>query len=207
MSKQNNIKNFFQKFIRSLCPKFQGLKSSTIDLFNSNLSGVIGYFKFCKPNLTSPFSPNHYSGPQYSPAGIGINHGPYRESPPIPPTIHYGQYEGYSVSIYIFNRRFHQFPLSIKCDIKSSYKYNCDFILIIFQHLYLKLVARYVEEVNTNSENIKSSVIQSFFQGGNKYGSNGIAFRDHDVNPQDLAYQGWEYRNKNGGEEIKAEEP
>ncbi|XP_068625700.1 uncharacterized protein Osi2 [Battus philenor] len=96
--------------------------------------GVIGYFKFCKPNLSSPFSSNHYAGPQYSPAGIGINHGPYRETPPA----HYGQYENY---------------------------------------------------------------------GGHKYGSSGIAFRDHDVSPQDLAYQGWEYRNKNTGEEIKAEEP
>ncbi|CAH2059552.1 unnamed protein product, partial [Iphiclides podalirius] len=98
--------------------------------------GVIGYFKFCKPNLTSPFSSNHYTGPQYSPAGIGINHGPYRESHT---PVHYGQYESYP--------------------------------------------------------------------GGNKYGSNGVAFRDHDLSAQDLAYQGWEYRNKNGGEEIKAEEP
>lgn len=95
------------------------------------IPGLIGYFKFCKPNLTSPFSPNHYHGPQYSPAGIGL--GPYRESPPG----HYGQYDGYS---------------------------------------------------------------------GQKYGSGGIAFREHDTNPQDLAYQGWEYRSKNNGEEIKAGE-
>lgn len=54
--------------------------------------GVIGYFKFCKPNLTSPFSATHYSGPQYSPAGIGL--GPYREQ-----SHHaHGHYEGYAVS-------------------------------------------------------------------------------------------------------------
>ncbi|XP_072935527.1 uncharacterized protein Osi2 [Epargyreus clarus] len=99
------------------------------------IPGVIGYFKFCKPNLTSPFSSSHYSGPQYSPAGIGLS--PYRESPP---PNHYGHYESYG--------------------------------------------------------------------GGhhNKYGSNGVAFRDHDLGPQDLAYQGWEYRNKKNGEDIKAEE-
>ncbi|CAK1541104.1 unnamed protein product [Leptosia nina] len=91
--------------------------------------GVIGYFKFCKPNLTSPFSSNHYSAPQYSPAGIGL--GPYREP------NHYGHYETYA---------------------------------------------------------------------GHKYGqpSGGILFRDHESNPQDLAYQGWEYRNKKGSEDIKA---
>ncbi|CAK1594322.1 unnamed protein product [Parnassius mnemosyne] len=100
------------------------------------IPGVIGYFKFCKPNLTSPFSSHHYSGPQYSPAGIGINHGPYRES--YSPA-HYNQYETYPA-------------------------------------------------------------------GGHKYGSNGVAFRDHELSAQDLAYQGWEYRNKKQGEEIKAEE-
>lgn len=43
---------------------------------------------------------------------------------------------------------------------------------------------------------------------GNTYGAGGgVAFREHDVSPQDLAYQGWEYRNKKGGEDIKAEEP
>ncbi|XP_026322978.1 uncharacterized protein LOC113232452 [Hyposmocoma kahamanoa] len=94
--------------------------------------GVIGYFKFCKPNLTSPFASNHYSGPQYSPAGIGL--GPYREHPPQ----HYG------------GQHYESYP------------------------------------------------------GGHKYGSGGVAFRDHDHSPQDLAYQGWEYRNKKGGEEIKA---
>lgn len=41
---------------------------------------------------------------------------------------------------------------------------------------------------------------------GHKYGSGGIAFREHDTSPQDLAYQGWEYRNKKDGEEIKAGE-
>lgn len=58
--------------------------------------GVIGYFKFCKPNLTSPFASNHYSGPQYSPAGIGL--GPYREHP----QQHYGghHYESYPVSYF-----------------------------------------------------------------------------------------------------------
>ncbi|GBP35619.1 hypothetical protein EVAR_33822_1 [Eumeta japonica] len=91
------------------------------------IPGVIGYFKFCKPNLSSPFSSNHYGTPQYSPAGVGL--GPYRE--------HYGHYETYP--------------------------------------------------------------------GGHKYGSGGgISFRDHESSPQDLAYQGWEYRNK--GTEIKAGE-
>ncbi|KAG6459414.1 uncharacterized protein LOC115449455 [Manduca sexta] len=91
--------------------------------------GVIGYFKFCKPN-SSPFSPNHYSGPQYSPAGIGL--GPYREHPPE----HYGHYNNYP--------------------------------------------------------------------GNHGYGSGGIAFRENES--QDLAYQGWEYRNKQGKDDIKAGE-
>ncbi|CAH0721063.1 unnamed protein product, partial [Brenthis ino] len=95
--------------------------------------GVIGYFKFCKPNLSSPFSSNHYSGPQYSPAGIGLS--PYREGHG---PAQYGHYENYAGNHY------------------------------------------------------------------NKYGSNGVAFREHDVSPQDLAYQGWEYRSKNGAD-IKAE--
>ncbi|CAD0205665.1 unnamed protein product [Chrysodeixis includens] len=58
------------------------------------IPGVIGYFKFCKPN-SSPFSPGHYSGPQYSPAGIGL--GPYRESP----SSHYApsHYDTYHVKI------------------------------------------------------------------------------------------------------------
>lgn len=30
--------------------------------------GLIGFFKLCKPNLQAP---NYYSGPHYSPAGIG----------------------------------------------------------------------------------------------------------------------------------------
>ncbi|CAH0763471.1 unnamed protein product [Diatraea saccharalis] len=55
--------------------------------------GVIGYFKFCKPNLSSPFSPSHYSGPQYSPAGIGL--GPYREGHA---PAQYAHYDGYGVS-------------------------------------------------------------------------------------------------------------
>ncbi|CAG9569479.1 unnamed protein product [Danaus chrysippus] len=97
--------------------------------------GVIGYFKFCKPNLSSPFSSNHYNGPQYSPAGIGLS--PYRET--HGPAQYGSHYDGYAGSHY------------------------------------------------------------------NKYGSNGVAFREHDVTPQDLAYQGWEYRNKNGAD-IKAEE-
>ncbi|XP_038219573.1 uncharacterized protein LOC119837866 [Zerene cesonia] len=92
------------------------------------IPGVIGYFKFCKPNLSSPFSSNHFSAPQYSPAGIGLS--PYREP------AHYGHYDTYA---------------------------------------------------------------------GHKYGS-GVAFREHDANPQDLAYQGWEYRNKKGSDDIKAEE-
>ncbi|XP_028166335.1 uncharacterized protein LOC114357081 isoform X2 [Ostrinia furnacalis] len=94
--------------------------------------GVIGYFKFCKPNLSSPFSSSHYKGPQYSPAGIGLQ-SPYREghSP-----AQYGHYDGYI--------------------------------------------------------------------GGHNYGSGGISFREQDHNPQDLAYQGWEYRNKKGGEDIQA---
>ncbi|CAH0401563.1 unnamed protein product [Chilo suppressalis] len=95
--------------------------------------GVIGYFKFCKPNLSSPFSSSHYSGPQYSPAGIGL--GPYREHPPA----QYTHYDGYG-------------------------------------------------------------------NGGHKYGSGGISFREHDVSPQDLAYQGWEYRNQKNGDDIKAGE-
>ncbi|KOB67286.1 Osiris 2, partial [Operophtera brumata] len=53
------------------------------------IPGVIGYFKFCKPNISSPFSQSHYKGPQYSPAGIGV--GPYREQP-----AHYGHYESYA---------------------------------------------------------------------------------------------------------------
>ncbi|XP_053619555.1 uncharacterized protein Osi2 [Plodia interpunctella] len=96
------------------------------------IPGVIGYFKFCKPNLSSPFSSNHYTGPQYSPAGIGLNVGPYREPQ------QYGHYESYP--------------------------------------------------------------------GGHKYGSGGISFREHEHSPQDLAYQGWEYRNKKGTEDIKAED-
>ncbi|XP_028043554.1 uncharacterized protein LOC114253020 [Bombyx mandarina] len=96
------------------------------------IPGVIGYFKFCKPN-SSPFSTNHYTGPQYSPAGIGL--GPYRESPPE----NYGHYNNYP--------------------------------------------------------------------GGHKYSQGGFSFRDHDASPQDLAYQGWEYRNKKGAEDIKAESP
>ncbi|CAB3222961.1 unnamed protein product [Arctia plantaginis] len=97
--------------------------------------GVIGYFKFCKPN-SSPFSQNHYTGPQYSPAGIGLgSHGIYRDTPPA---YGHGHYESYP--------------------------------------------------------------------GGHKYGSGGISFREHE-SPQDLAYQGWDYRNKQGAEDIKAEEP
>ncbi|CAH0697213.1 unnamed protein product [Spodoptera exigua] len=97
------------------------------------IPGVIGYFKFCKPN-SSPFASNHYSGPHYSPAGIGL--GPYRETPP-----------------------------------QSHYASHYD-----------------------------------SYPGGHKYGSGGgISFREHDVSPQDLAYQGWEYRNKQGAEDIKAE--
>ncbi|XP_047512995.1 uncharacterized protein LOC125054895 [Pieris napi] len=94
------------------------------------IPGVIGYFKFCKPNLTSPFSSNHFSAPQYSPAGIGL--GPYRE----PQYSHYDTYAGH------------------------------------------------------------------------KYGqpSGGVLFREHEGNPQDLAYQGWEYRNKKGSDDIKAED-
>lgn len=94
--------------------------------------GVIGYFKFCKPN-SSPFSPNHYTGPQYTPAGIGL--GVYRDTPPA--AYAHGHYDNYS--------------------------------------------------------------------GGHKYGSGGISFREHE-SPQDIAYQGWEYRNKKGGEDIKAGE-
>ncbi|KAJ8709553.1 hypothetical protein PYW08_009557 [Mythimna loreyi] len=99
------------------------------------IPGVIGYFKFCKPN-SSPFSSSHFSGPHYSPAGIGL--GPYRESPP---QSHYAP-------------------------------------------------AHYSES----------------YPGGHKYGSGGISFREHDVGPQDLAYQGWDYRNKQGAEDIKAEQ-
>ncbi|KAM3957984.1 DUF1676 domain-containing protein Osi2 [Aphomia sociella] len=101
------------------------------------IPGVIGYFKFCKPNLTSPFSSNHYNGPQYSPAGIGL--GPYRE---VHAPTHYGHYDNYQQS-----------------------------------HTY----------------------------GSGGHSSGGISFREHDANPQDLAYQGWEYRNKKN-EDIKAEE-
>ncbi|XP_026492476.2 uncharacterized protein LOC113398108 [Vanessa tameamea] len=99
------------------------------------IPGVIGYFKFCKPNISSPFSSNHYNGPQYSPAGIGLS--PYREGHG---PANYGHYENYAGNHY------------------------------------------------------------------NKYGSNGVAFREHDHNPQDLAYQGWDYRNKKGAEDIKAQE-
>lgn len=95
------------------------------------IPGVIGYFKFCKPNLSSPFSSSHYGSPQYSPAGIGL--GPYRDP-------HIGHYEHYPQT------------------------------------------------------------------GGHRYGSGGVAFRDHESSPQDLAYQGWEYRSKKGGEDIKAED-
>ncbi|XP_049880782.1 uncharacterized protein LOC126377144 [Pectinophora gossypiella] len=101
--------------------------------------GVIGYFKFCKPN-SSPFSTNHYSGPQYSPAGIGIlgsGQGPYRDHSPVHSPAYGGHYDSYP----------------------------------------------------------------------HKYGASGVAFRDHEHNAQDIAYQGWEYRNKKNGEEIKAEEP
>ncbi|CAG9138560.1 unnamed protein product [Plutella xylostella] len=92
------------------------------------IPGVIGYFKFCKPNQ-SPFSPSHYSGPQYSPAGVGL--GPYRDN-----SGPYHHYENYA-------------------------------------------------------------------PGPQKYGASGVAFRD-DSGAQDLAYQGWEYRNKKGAEDIKA---
>ncbi|XP_041985538.1 uncharacterized protein LOC121737871 [Aricia agestis] len=53
--------------------------------------GLIGYFKFCKPN-SSPFSSSHYTGPQYSPAGIGL--GPYREHG------QYGHYDTYAGQHY-----------------------------------------------------------------------------------------------------------
>ncbi|KAI8423230.1 hypothetical protein MSG28_014265 [Choristoneura fumiferana] len=95
------------------------------------IPGVIGYFKFCKPN-SSPFSSSHYNTPQYSPAGIGLG-GPYRES-------HYEQYE---------------YP--------TGHKY-----------------------------------------GSGGYGNGGVSFRDHESNAQNLAYNGWEYRNKKGTEDIKA---
>ncbi|XP_063629634.1 uncharacterized protein LOC134801041 isoform X1 [Cydia splendana] len=98
------------------------------------IPGVIGYFKFCKPN-SSPFSSGHYTGPQYSPAGIGLGQGPYRE----------GSYDHY------------EYP--------TGHKY-----------------------------------------GGGGYGSGGVAFRDHESQAQSLAYNGWEYRNKKGGEDIKAEQ-
>ncbi|KAI8423231.1 hypothetical protein MSG28_014265 [Choristoneura fumiferana] len=100
-------------------------------LFLPLILGVIGYFKFCKPN-SSPFSSSHYNTPQYSPAGIGLG-GPYRES-------HYEQYE---------------YP--------TGHKY-----------------------------------------GSGGYGNGGVSFRDHESNAQNLAYNGWEYRNKKGTEDIKA---
>ncbi|KAJ2940074.1 hypothetical protein O0L34_g14109 [Tuta absoluta] len=101
--------------------------------------GVIGYFKFCKPN-SSPFSSSHYTGPQYTPAGIGL--GPYRDHPPQQGGQYGPQYGG---------GHYESYP--------------------------------------------------------HKYSSGGVAFRDHEHAAQDLAYQGWEYRNKKNGEEIKAEQP
>ncbi|XP_022918506.1 uncharacterized protein [Onthophagus taurus] len=43
------------------------------------IPGLIGYFKLCKPNLSSPFASNNYHHAQYSPAGIGYQ--PHYKNP------------------------------------------------------------------------------------------------------------------------------
>lgn len=123
-------------------------------------SGLIGYFKLCKPNIQSPLSGfgglgggghEYYNGPQYSPAGLGVQN-----------------YGGQSYGGQSYGGQY----------VQSSNHYR--------PH-------------------------ESFYgreQGGQSH-SGGVAFRDegpHD--PQDLAFQGWQYRNskslKEGGEKNKA---
>jgi hypothetical protein len=50
------------------------------------IPGLIGYFKLCKPNLQSQ---NYYTGPHYSPAGVGYP-AHYRGEPEYSDSAQYG---------------------------------------------------------------------------------------------------------------------
>lgn len=62
---------------------------------------------------------------------------------------------------------------------------------------------RFSFQINILSDTCFNFKFMFLFQGGHKYGSGGIAFREHD-SPQDLAYQGWDYRSNKNAEDIKA---
>lgn len=59
--------------------------------------GLIGFFKLCKPNLSSGLGHSNYYGtgvPHYSPGGIGFHQQPHYKEPPnfAAPNTYEGQY-------------------------------------------------------------------------------------------------------------------
>lgn len=79
------ILKLFKLKLLLFLPLILGLASfkKLLGLFALVIPGLIGFFKFCKPNLQSTFGGNYGSGiPHYSPGGVGYHPGHYKEPGP-----------------------------------------------------------------------------------------------------------------------------